>query len=77
MLAAQLFHRHSGFRFLQETYDLAFRKLRLLHVDLSRLYCATCAMSFPLISGTILGDAYRGTLLNITLLVFLSLPTFT
>jgi len=56
MLPAQLFHRYAGFGFFQDVNDLAFRELRLLHVDHSLLYFA---MSFPLSSGTILGDGYH------------------
>jgi hypothetical protein len=56
MLAAQLFHRHARLGFLQDVNDLTFCEPRLLHVDHSLLYFA---MSFPLLSGTILGDGYH------------------
>ena len=61
MLAAQLLHRHSGFGFLQNLHDLAFRVFRFLHGKCSYFYFA---MSFPLTSGMILREGYRSTCLH-------------
>src|SRR6185503_13166852 len=55
VLAAQIFHRHSGFGFLQDIHDLALRKLRLLHGTLSWLYFAMTCLLF---TGTILREGY-------------------
>jgi hypothetical protein len=56
MLPAEIFHRYSGFSFLQNAHDLALRKLRLLHGKLSYLYFATSSLFFI---GTILREGYR------------------
>ena len=56
MLPTEFFQWNSGFRLLQDIYDLAFRIPRLLHVDLSWLYFS---MKYLLIYGPILGDGYQ------------------
>jgi hypothetical protein len=56
VLTAQIFHRYPSFRFLQDIHDLALRKLRLLHGNLSDLYFAMTCLLFP---GTILREGYR------------------
>src|SRR5512146_131458 len=55
MLADQFFQGHTGFCFLEDIHNLAFRKLRLLHGYGSWLYFA---MSYLLLSGMILREAY-------------------
>ncbi len=56
ILAAEIFHRHSRFGFLQDIHNLALRKLRLLYGNLSDLYFAMSCLLFP---GTILREGYR------------------
>jgi hypothetical protein len=55
VLVAQIFHRHAGFRCLQDIHDMAFRKSRLLHDKFSWLYFAPTCLLFP---GTILREGY-------------------